>query len=88
MVDTFTEERFKNKRLFKETGDTYYDDLQASQKVGINSAYGLCGVSGLNFNDFSIANEITRTGRQRAWVICAAAAPAAVTLSGRAQNWS
>jgi DNA polymerase elongation subunit (family B) len=64
MVDTFTEERLKNKRLFKETGDSYYNDLQASQKVGINSAYGLCGTSGLNFNDFAIANEITKTGRQ------------------------
>lgn len=64
MVDTFTEERFKNKRLYKETGDTYYNDLQASQKVGINSAYGLCGTPGLNFNDFDLANVITKTGRQ------------------------
>lgn len=64
MVNYFTDERFKNKRLYKETGDKYYNDLQASQKIGINSAYGLCGTSGLNFNDFSIANEITKTARQ------------------------
>ena len=64
MVDYFTEERFKNKRLYKETGDEYYNDLQASQKIAINSSYGLTGTSGLNYNDFSVANEITSTGRQ------------------------
>jgi DNA polymerase elongation subunit (family B) len=64
MVDFFTIERFKNKKIYKTTKDKYYDDLQASQKVFINSAYGVTGTPGLNFNDFAIANEITRTGRE------------------------
>ena len=64
MVDYFTDKRFEQKRKYKETGDEYYNDLQAASKIFINSSYGLNGTSGLNFNDFSIANEITKTGRQ------------------------
>lgn len=64
MVDYFTKERFKNKKLHKETKNKYYDDLQASQKVFINSAYGLTSTNGLNFNDFDCANFITGMGRQ------------------------
>lgn len=64
MVTHFTNERFKNKRLFNESGDSYFNDLQASQKVFINSAYGLMGTNGLNFNNFDIASEITRCCRK------------------------
>lgn len=64
MVDYFTELRFEQKALYKKTGDKYYDDLQASQKILINSSYGLNGVKGLNFNDFTVANSITGISRQ------------------------
>jgi DNA polymerase elongation subunit (family B) len=64
LVDTFTEERFKNKRLYQETGDKYYDDMQASQKVFINSCYGMMGTSGLSFNSFNNAAFVTGMGRQ------------------------
>lgn len=64
LVDTFTKERFKNKRLHKETGDDYFDDMQASQKVFINSCYGMMGASGLNFNSFANAAFVTGMGRQ------------------------
>lgn len=64
MVKTFTAERFKNKRLYKETGNKYYDDLQGAQKIGINSAYGLMGTSGLHFNNFDIAAFITKCCRK------------------------
>jgi DNA polymerase elongation subunit (family B) len=64
MVDYFTEERFKNKRLFKETNDRYYNDLQAAQKVFINSSFGLTSTGGLNFNDFNCGDFITGMGRQ------------------------
>lgn len=64
LVDTFTKERFKNKGLYKETGDKYYDDMQASQKVFINSCYGMMGAGGLNFNSYVNAAFVTGMGRQ------------------------
>jgi DNA polymerase elongation subunit (family B) len=69
MVRYFTHKRFEQKDKHKETGDKYYDDLQASSKVFINSAYGLLGTSGLNFNSFENAQLITkccRAGLQKA----------------------
>jgi DNA polymerase elongation subunit (family B) len=62
-VKYFTEARLKNKKLFKDTGDKYYDDLQAAGKIFINSSYGVLGTSGLNFNSFEHAAEITRCCR-------------------------
>jgi DNA polymerase elongation subunit (family B) len=62
-VKYFTEARLNNKKLYKETGDKYYDDLQAAGKIFINSSYGVLGTSGLNFNSFEHAAEITRCCR-------------------------
>ncbi len=64
VLEYFTNERLKNKKLAKETGDKYYDDLQNSQKVGINSMYGFLGASGLQFNYPKGAAEVTRRGRE------------------------
>lgn len=64
ITDYFTIKRFEQKAKFKETGDTYYDDLQATSKVFINSLYGLTSTPGLHFNDFTVANIITATSRQ------------------------
>lgn len=64
LADVFTEERFKNKRLYKETKDKHYDDLQASQKIFINSLYGVLGTPGLNFNSFKNAQLITKLCRK------------------------
>jgi len=61
LVKTFTEERLKNKKLAKK--DKYYDDLQASQKIFINSAYGFMGSKHNNFNYLEGAAFITKTGR-------------------------
>lgn len=63
MVRFFTEERIRNKKKFKETGDSYYDGLQAAQKIAINSSYGMLGTNGLQFNDFTAANDVTLKGR-------------------------
>ena len=63
MVEYFTKERLENKRRAKETGDKYYTDLEQSQKIAINSSYGLCGTNGLHFNSFRDAEFITRKGR-------------------------
>lgn len=64
MLNYFTEERLKNKALAKETGDRYYDDLQNSQKICINSSYGFMGASGLTYNHPEGAAEVTRYGRE------------------------
>lgn len=64
VLEYFTNERLKNKKLAKETGDQYFDDLQNSQKVGINSMYGFLGSQGLNFNFPQGAAEVTRKGRE------------------------
>lgn len=62
MVRYFTEERLKNKKLSKETGDRYYKDLEQSQKIGINSAYGMLGAK-LNFNSPENGAKVTEYGR-------------------------
>lgn len=63
LVKTFTEERLKNKKLAKDTGDKYHDDLQGSQKIFINSCYGFLGSKGLLFNSMEHASFITTEGR-------------------------
>ena len=62
MVKYFTDERLKNKKLGKETGDRYYKDLEQSQKIGINSAYGMLAAQ-VNFNSPSNAAFVTKMGR-------------------------
>lgn len=64
MVDYFTQERLANKKKAKETGDRYYKDLEQAQKIIINSAYGMMGAPGLNFNSPYNAALITRRGRE------------------------
>lgn len=64
LANVFTEERFRNKKLYKETGEKYYDDMQASYKILINSLYGMMGASGLNFNNYQLADKITGIARQ------------------------
>jgi DNA polymerase elongation subunit (family B) len=62
-LDYFTEERFKNQALAKETNDSYYKDLEQAQKVFINSTYGAMGASGLNYNYGEGASLVTKYGR-------------------------
>jgi DNA polymerase elongation subunit (family B) len=64
IIEQFTMERLKNKKLAKETGDAYYDGLQNAQKIVINSGYGFMGAPGLMFNSSSAAEFITKTGRE------------------------
>jgi DNA polymerase I len=64
IVEHFTLERLKNKKIAKETGDQYYKDLQESQKIAINSAYGFMGAQGLNYNSPYNAALVTRKGRE------------------------
>lgn len=64
MMQTFTTERLKNKKLAKETGNPYYKDLEQSGKIFINSGFGFMGASGLNFNSPPNAGLIMNYGRK------------------------
>lgn len=63
MVKHFTKERLENKKQAAETGDRYFKDIEQAQKIVINSAYGLLGASGLNFNSMKNADKVTENGR-------------------------
>lgn len=64
IVKQLMDQRLEHKRLAQETGSKYYDDLQESEKIGINSAYGFLGAAGLNFNCPDAAAFITEKGRE------------------------
>ena len=63
MVKYFTKSRIDNKKLSKSTGNKYYEDLQQSMKIIINSFFGACGAPGLNYNCPQIASRITKECR-------------------------
>lgn len=60
----FTEQRLKNKELSKSTGKVYYNDIEQSQKVAINSIFGFLGAPGLNYNSIELAQKITEETRK------------------------
>lgn len=62
LVQTFTEKRLEYKKKAKE--DKYFDDLQSSYKIFINSCYGFLGATGLLFNSPNNAAFVTEKGRQ------------------------
>jgi DNA polymerase elongation subunit (family B) len=64
LLDVMRTERLKNKKLGKETGDSFYKHLDTSYKVLINSLYGFMGASGLNYNYPEGAALVTRIGRE------------------------
>lgn len=64
ILEYFRDERLRNKKLAKETGQKYYDDLQNSQKIVINSLYGFLGTKFLLYNYPEGASEVTRKGRE------------------------
>ena len=63
MVEFFYNERFEDKKMYKETKDRYYKDMEQAKKIVINSSYGLLGATGLNFNSSDLADFVTKTGR-------------------------
>jgi DNA polymerase, archaea type len=62
LVNTFTEKRLEYKKKAKE--DKYFDDLQSSYKIFINSCYGFLGATGLLFNSPANAALVTEKGRE------------------------
>ncbi len=63
-LNQFTDERLKNKKLGKETGDSHYKDLEQSTKVYLNSNYGLLNCQGLNFNSPDEGEFVTLKGQE------------------------
>lgn len=63
-LEYFTNERLKNKKIGKETGDPYYIGLDGAQKIVINSMFGFMGTNYLLFNKFEKANLIMKKGRE------------------------
>jgi DNA polymerase, archaea type len=63
MVKYFAEKRFEYKKLYKDTKDNYYRDLDSASKIFLNSAFGLCQTQGLNFNSPTTAARITEETR-------------------------
>ena len=64
LVQTFTKSRLEYKKKFKETGESYYQSMDAAAKIFINSCYGFLGTPGLCFNSPKNAAFITETGRE------------------------
>jgi len=60
----FTHTRLEYKKLAKETGNAYYDDLQNAFKILVNSYYGFMGSTGLLFNAPDKAAFVTEKGRE------------------------
>lgn len=61
---TFREERLKYKKLYKDTGEERYNQLDMIHKVSLNSMYGFFGTEGLCFNAPQCAAFITKKGRE------------------------
>lgn len=64
MLTYFRDERLKNKKLAKETGEKHFDDMQNAQKIMINSMYGFLGAGFLLYNYPTGAAAVTRHGRE------------------------
>jgi DNA polymerase elongation subunit (family B) len=61
---TFLDKRLEHKKLAKETGDKYHDDMSNALKILANSYYGFQSAPGLNFNYPKGAALITQKGRE------------------------
>jgi len=64
MVKYFLDERSKNKKKFKDTGDLNFHYLEQTQKIVCNSFYGLLSTPGLLFNSPDLGSFVTEMGRE------------------------
>lgn len=64
LVKIFRAKRLEYKRLAAETGLPLWKEMDTTAKSVLNSFYGFCGASGLNFNSLECAALITETGRE------------------------
>jgi DNA polymerase elongation subunit (family B) len=68
LITILTNERLKLKKLKEKTDDLklkrYYDSMQLSYKILINSFYGYLGYFKALFNDYQKANQVTKSGQE------------------------
>lgn len=64
LVKIFRAKRLEYKRLAAETNLTIWKEMDTTAKSVLNSFYGFCGASGLNFNSLQCAAFITEKGRE------------------------
>lgn len=64
IVEFFTVERLKNKDKARRLNDKHFASLEQSQKLMINSIFGMLGTKGLLFNSPEKASNITYHGRK------------------------
>lgn len=64
ILQYFTDERLKNKKIAADEKSKYHNDLSESGKIAINSAYGMLGAQGISFNDPFQAARVTEIGRE------------------------
>ena len=63
LVKIFRAKRLEYKRLAATTGERIWIEMDTTAKSVLNSFYGFCGATGLNFNSFECASFITEKGR-------------------------
>jgi DNA polymerase elongation subunit (family B) len=63
LVKIFRSKRLEYKRLAATTGERIWIEMDTTAKSVLNSFYGFCGASGLNFNSLECAAFITEKGR-------------------------
>ena len=64
LVKIFRTKRLEYKKLAKDTGESYWQEMDTTAKGILNSFFGFFGCPGLNFNSFECADFITATGRE------------------------
>jgi DNA polymerase elongation subunit (family B) len=64
LIEHFATSRLKHKKLAKETGKQYYEDMQQMEKILCNSFYGFLATRGLNYNSPDIASFVTAKARE------------------------
>lgn len=69
LTDYFFDTRIEYKNKYKETGDEYFNNLQAAFKILLNSLYGLLGAQGLLFNSPLLAAFVTKKGREMLQIV-------------------
>jgi DNA polymerase I len=64
MLSSLLAERLRYKRLYQETGDTYYDNLQNAFKIILNATYGTFNSVGFRIQRTDLGDEVATRGRQ------------------------
>lgn len=64
ILQVFTHQRIKNKKLHAKTKNNKYKNKSDSQKIFCNTGYGFAGAPRLNYNSPRLAAKVTELGRE------------------------